>query len=366
MSNPTIEFDSPRHSRDIFAPVTQNLNVEPSNFVPHNTEQQQTKHIARPRINDARIPSFSTTADTWPAYQCHFLAGGISLATAYALVHPLDTIKTNMQATISNTSTFSAIRSAVLSTSVLRSFMHGFTVSIVGAAPQGAIRFSTYELVKCKMLKSQAEKARRTGDLGEFHHPFLTTATSAACGDLASSIVKIPREVITQRLQTKQYANGMDAFRGVLATEGWRGLYRGYVSTACRDIPFMIILFSAYENIKSMSGGVCHEYWAASCAAGAASGGLAGFATTPVDTIKTRIMTAGPGARVSMYQAGRTLVQQHGARSLMTGSFPRSLWWFCVCGVFFPAYERSKAALYSVYNHRQHDYNHEQFTRAMV
>ena len=40
----------------------------------------------------------------------------------------------------------------------------------------------------------------------------------------------------------------------------------------------------------------------------------------------------------------------------MRGAGARSVWWFCVCGVFFPSYEQSKAVLYDVYNHRLHEH----------
>ena len=320
------------------------------------------------------MPSFAL--DSWPAYQSHFIGGAISLAAAYAAMHPLDTIKTNMQAMLAPTQrgkrqtfTVESVRATLFNVNVWRSLLKGFTVSIVGAAPQGGIRFSTYEFVKCRVIAAQEHHARNgtvpPTALASIDHPFLTTAFSAACGDLASSVVKIPREVITQRMQTGQYTTTSEAISHIIASEGIRGMYTGYVSTALRDIPFMIILFSVYETAKTMSGGLCADYVWASAMAGAVSGGLAGWATTPVDCVKTRIMTqstqslrsalkSGDGViqRAGMYETTSALYKSGGVRALFTGATARSVWWFCVCGMFFPSYEASKNILYRYYDEK--------------
>ena len=374
------------------------LSPLPSNFLPtHPPATQSSSSSTRVFGRPLSSPNvFHSNADTWPAYQCHFLGGAFSLAIAYALVHPLDTIKTNIQANLrGNNSTLVAVKEALVSPATRRAVMKGFTVSIVGAAPQGGIRFSTYEWVKCKVLKAQVATNRRSStpspsslspsaassqlpsaavspaswsatfssppDL-PFSHPFLTTAFSAMCGDLASSVVKVPREVVTQNLQTGQYSSGVHAFTSILRRDGPLGLYRGYVSTALRDIPFMIVMFSVYENVKLYSGGLLAKYWWCSALAGAASGGLAGLCTTPVDVVKTRIMTSGlaelkgQGRRLGMWEVGSGIVRSEGWRGLMRGAGARSVWWFCVCGVFFPSYEQSKAVLYDGFNHRLHEH----------
>ena len=389
LSSPTVSFDS-----------GDNLSPLPSNFLPTHPPPTASSSSPSARVFGRPLSSpnvFHSNADTWPAYQCHFIGGAFSLAIAYALVHPLDTIKTNIQANLrGSSSTMRAVKEALVSPATRRAVMKGFTVSIVGAAPQGGIRFSTYEWVKCKVLKAQVATNQRSSTSSSpsspllqppasssntatvspaswsstfssppdlpFNHPFLTTAFSAMCGDLASSVVKVPREVVTQNLQTGQYGSGMHAFTSILRRDGPLGLYRGYVSTALRDIPFMIVMFSVYENVKLYSGGLLAKYWWCSALAGAASGGLAGLCTTPVDVVKTRIMTSGLaelkglGRRKGMWEVGSELVRSEGWRGLMRGAGARSVWWFCVCGVFFPSYEQSKAMLYDGFNHRLHEH----------
>ena len=107
-------------------------------------------------------------------------------------------------------------------------------------------------------------------------------------------------EVVKQRAQaTNQTSNAV--FRTTLAKEGVRGLYRGYLSTVVREIPFSFIQFPIWEYLK--------KEWSRrqqsplnpvqSTACGALSGAIAALSTTPLDLAKTRIMLAEKGSAFS-------------------------------------------------------------------
>ena len=291
---------------------------------------------------------------SWPAFKSNAIAGAFSLSTAFAFMHPLDTIKTQIQA--SNNYHYNTL----FTRSTGKTLLNGFTASIAGAAPQGAMRFSTYESVKLQLI------TRCTDTHPYLCTPLISSAISAMCGDMVSSIVKVPREVITQRLQaTKLYASTFDAIKSIFYTEGIRGFYTGYISTQARDLPFMMFLFSCYENIKSLTGELCETSTLASALFGASSGAVAGFTTTPADVLKTRIMTSaipsstgGKLLTMSLTDAYQQTIQHSGIRGLFVGSIPRSIWWFGVCGIFFPCYEQSKAAVH-YYHAVKHGHIHD-------
>ncbi|KAG0335652.1 hypothetical protein BG000_007344 [Podila horticola] len=304
-----------------------------------------------------RKPAYTQTQK----FKNHFQSGAVSLSLSYAVMHPLDTLKTRMQVPGGRGIAWSA----VFTRETLRLLGKGFLVSSIGAGLQGAI--------------------------------------SAIIGDLASSVIKVPREVVTSRLQTGYYAsaaasghnvNAGFVFRSVLREEGARGLFRGFWSTTARDCPFMVILFTTYENFKAfhisnMQTAITSDpsYVASSPVEvkipamtstlfGGISGFLAGYFTTPMDVIRTRIMTFKKAAGVpkglvqdismtgisrEMYQQA---IQQAAARSVRSngvvqsmrqgqsiyraffvGSIPRSMWWFCVCSIFFSTYEVMKQNL---------------------
>lgn len=104
--------------------------------------------------------------------------------------------------------------------------------------------------------------------------------------------VRVPTEVIKQRMQIKQYNTTISAVSSVLRTEGLLGFYRGFLPTVAREIPFTCIQFPLYEYFKSKyriyKGRVVEPYEAALI--GSLAGGIGAAITTPLDVCKTRIM----------------------------------------------------------------------------
>jgi solute carrier family 25 S-adenosylmethionine transporter 26 len=253
----------------------------------------------------------------------HFLAGGFGLATAFAIMHPLDTLKTQLQTNSIN----------------LKQLTRGFYVSFLLAFPQGGLRLSTMEYTKSH-LKTKLDYN-------------IASALAAICGDTASSVVKVPREVITQRLQS-----GMDPTKNTLKTikliineQGPMGLFRGFWSTTARDWPFMVILFTTYDAFKNSHSVKINQgrkdfieiSKLSSTFFGGVSGFLAGFFTTPFDVIKTKIMTTKGSANA--FTVARLVYKDVGPRGFFVGAGARSVWWFGVCSMFFPIYEFTKEKL---------------------
>ncbi|KAG0235323.1 mitochondrial carrier domain-containing protein [Mortierella sp. GBAus27b] len=347
-----------------------------------------------------RTPAYTQTQK----FKNHFQSGAVALSLSYAVMHPLDTLKTRMQVPGGSGIAWSAI----FTRETARMLGKGFFVSSIGAGLQGGARFSFYELTKSYLLPPTSRF--QTGYNPPQHpwwlptlSPIPATAISAIIGDLASSVIKVPREVVTSRLQTGYYTGAPNApvggvnagyvFRAVLRDEGVRGLFRGFWSTTARDCPFMVILFTTYENFKAyhtrnlVTQITSDPNYIASSPVevkipamtstlfGGISGFLAGYFTTPMDVIRTRIMTfkkatTGTAAaqeitmtsisremyRDAIVKAMKASAQSNAAvRSMrlgqgiygafFAGAVPRSLWWFCVCSIFFSTYEAMKQRL---------------------
>lgn len=227
-------------------------------------------------------------------------AGSLSGALTNTLLHPLDTVKTVRQ---SNPTAFKGLAPTI--TSILRSrglagLYLGIVPALVGSSVSTALYFSMYELVKHRMSSSfpRAWNDRRSR--------IPLTAVSAACGNVASSIVFVPKEVIKQRLQFtgQQLQSGVSSVGGTTAVQpqvhvgdvirqlfnssragssssavngvvasaragtqsataaagavakvtshigGIGAFYRGYKATLLRNIPSAMIRFAAYEEFK--------------------------------------------------------------------------------------------------------------------
>lgn len=148
--------------------------------------------------------------------------------------------------------------------------------------------------------------------------------------------VRVPVEVLKQRLQVSQYNQGiLAAARLLYLREGLLGFYRGFQATVAREIPFACIQFPLYEALKAnlinLRGGHLDPWQAALC--GSVAGGVTAALTTPFDVLKTRVMLGGE-------QSGlRHLVRSHGVRILFAGLVPRVTWISAGGFIFFGLYE---------------------------
>lgn len=113
------------------------------------------------------------------------------MATAFAVMHPLDTFKTRLQA--GSSSNPLTLRSMFSSRETLLILRKGFFTSVLGAGPQGGLRLATYEFAKSHSLSSAPLHFYQTSN------PIVASALCAILGDFASSIVKVPREIVTAR-----------------------------------------------------------------------------------------------------------------------------------------------------------------------
>jgi solute carrier family 25 S-adenosylmethionine transporter 26 len=117
---------------------------------------------------------------------------------------------------------------------------------------------------------------------------------AAALGETTCCIVRVPFEVIKQRAQANRHLKAREILYHTVKTEGTIGLYRGYVSTITREIPFSFIQYPIWEYLKGKWGefqGESIDPWQGAVC-GAIAGCIAAGTTTPLDVVKTRVMLA--------------------------------------------------------------------------
>lgn len=184
--------------------------------------------------------------------------------------------------------------------------------------------------------------------------------------------MRVPIEVIKQRMQVHQYRGGLlGAARQLYASEGLLGFYRGFQATIQREIPFACLQYPLYESLKGWwreRRGEINPWQAALC--GSVAGGITAILTTPLDVIKTRIilaprrgshpMTGASAAAAatdetanwltpssaSPWRALGRLWREGGIARLFAGAGPRTLWISLGGFIFFGAYEKAKRILH--------------------
>lgn len=336
------------------------------------------------------------------------LAGGLSGAAVHTALHPLDTLKTVRQAD-------PALRSATLRSAlgvllarargpgggaaagvggapasagavaaaaagaaartggggrppppallaVLPALYRGVVPAALGAAPSSALYFGMYEAAK----RALHARFLRPSEPGAPTRRLALNCLSAAAGNVASSVLFVPKEVIKQRLQTGLSPSVPAAVASLVAGGGVRALYRGYGVTLARNIPSAVLKFSLYEEAKvalrrrkaaaaadaaAVVGpgeatvrsrlrwsGLDHVICGA--VAGAAASGL----TTPLDVVKTRFAVLGGDGR-GAWAVARSVVAEGGVGGLFAGVQPRMVWSALFTAMGFGTYEAFKRLL---------------------
>jgi len=283
----------------------------------------------------AAAPPPAPPAAAWRVTVGNLLAGGTAGCAVEAALYPIDTIKTRLQAAAGG----GGMR-ALMQAGGGRALYAGVWGNLAGVLPSSALFMAVYEPVK------QAVYARK--DLSAADAEFWGPVVAGMAAGLAASLTRVPTEVVKQRLQTGEFRGALGALRHIAAKEGVRkGLYAGYGAFLLRDLPFDAIEFVAYERLKTAARrALGREPNAAEVSAiGAAAGGVTGVVTTPLDVLKTRLMTQGAGGRYKgVVDAAVGIVRTEGWGAMMSGWQPRLLWISLGGCVFFPCLEAARRA----------------------
>lgn len=265
-------------------------------------------------------------------FQLSLVSGAAAGFTVDAVLFPLDTLKTRLQM---------AGASQVARRDLLKGIYHGFGPAVVASAPAAAAFFGMYDYVK-RVLVERDTSGKYTP---------LCHMAAAAAGDVASSTVRVPFEVVKQRLQSGMYKTSVEAIRATFAKEGMRGFFAGYGSLVLRELPFDAIQFPLYEFLKTSwakrSGTKELETWQNSVC-GSIAGGISAAVTTPLDVVKTRLMTQAPGGvrYKGIVDGLQRVAREEGGAALLSGIVPRVVWISLGGAVFFGAYEATKTNLF--------------------
>lgn len=260
------------------------------------------------------------------------LAGGLSCALSTSLMHPVDTVKTRVQA---STLSFPDIIAKLPQIGV-RGVYRGSIPAILGQFSSHGLRTGIFEASKLILINV----APTLPDIQ-------VQSLASFCSTVLGTAVRIPCEVLKQRLQAGIFDNVGEAFVGTWQQDGPKGFFRGTGATLCREVPFYVAGMGLYAESKKL---VQHlvgrelEPWE-TIVVGALSGGLAAVTTTPFDVIKTRMMTAPRGRSVSMTMVAFSILRREGPLGLFKGAVPRFFWIAPLGAMNFAGYELLKKTM---------------------
>eukprot|EP00741_Cyanophora_paradoxa_P017598 tig00021012_g16998.t1 len=205
------------------------------------------------------------------------VAGAAARLAAQVALHPIDVMKTRVQLRGALPNRFEGPGDAY------RLFSRGITSCVLLAVPSGMLQFLVYEKSK-KWL---------TDNLPQSHAgAVVAQLTAGALGSWLAGYLRVPQEVMRQRVQAEVYPNFVGCISGIIQNEGYGGFYTGFNSTLLRDIPQTMISFMIFDQIKELythakghpPAPIPNLFFG--CSAGAFSSAV----TCPLDVVKTRLM----------------------------------------------------------------------------
>lgn len=75
---------------------------------------------------------------------------------------------------------------------------------------------------------------------------------SSFCSTVLGTAVRIPCEVLKQRLQAGLFDNVGEAIVGTWQQDGLKGFFRGTGATLCREVPFYVAGMGLYAESKKV------------------------------------------------------------------------------------------------------------------
>jgi len=266
----------------------------------------------------------------------HLMAAGVARCVSIFTMYPMDTIKTRMQMEQAN-----ALR--------LTGLYKGVAGSLFGQVPYGVLTFGSYEMYKTTLLNALPNVK-----------PVLVYALSAVLGDITGSGWLCPSEVIKQQMQAGMYTSTRGAIKGIWEKRGLQGFYRGYFGGLTRDVPFRVAQLTSYEVTKNLYLRVKKQRLAASSSGseeeedgtelelspvdsavcGAIAGSFSAAITSPLDRIRTLLMTDSGAYGGSVASCAAKIYADEGMAGFFAGVVPRVTYIAPSVVIFFIAYEQ--------------------------
>eukprot|EP00177_Eucheuma_denticulatum_P007290 GFKZ01013275.1.p1 GENE.GFKZ01013275.1~~GFKZ01013275.1.p1 ORF type:complete len:437 (-),score=32.37 GFKZ01013275.1:282-1592(-) len=325
------------------------LAISPPQFsvahaLPRPRSASITSTISSPRPSPARhVRVKGRSAEQAPSThglqgQSFLVAGSaafLASATAVAVTHPIDTLKTLRQAPPNESSTSRRRRG-------IAALYRGVFSNILKEAPNAAIYLATYELFKTALLALPGMSAL----------PLLAMCLAGMLGDALGSIVRVPAEIVNKRLQCGLNDSWEGAARDAFMNEGGlEGTLASWEAVLWRDVPYGGLQIAGYEAVRGALAGFGLGGLPGSIIAGAVAGVVAAVVTTPADVLVTRMSTQRPqcyletGRYMRPGATLRRIVKEEGFGGLWKGAAERGLFYMPMIALFFAGYEGFKSVI---------------------
>jgi len=287
-----------------------------------------------------KVPQMKKKNDFKLPMEQKLLVGAVAGVVGTSCIFPLDMVKTRLQAagqagaTVKYNGVLDCIRQMYAKEGV-RGFYRGLAANLTGVTPEKAIKLAVNE-----KMRETLEDAN-----GEISLPnqVLAGGTAGFCQVVATN----PMEIVKLRVQLQATLPAAER-RGtieIVKRLGLKGMYRGAPATWARDIPYSMIFFPAYANVKEWltDPETGETNIVKNLAAGATAGALAAGLMTPMDVVKTRFQQQGGKQKYgNLVNCAKVTMQNEGPFAFYKGAVPRMATQGPLFGIALAAFELQK------------------------
>ncbi|XP_012090555.2 calcium-dependent mitochondrial ATP-magnesium/phosphate carrier protein 2 isoform X2 [Jatropha curcas] len=278
----------------------------------------------------------------------YFIAGGIAGAASRTATAPLDRLKVVLQVQTTHAHIVPAIKKILREDGFL-GFFRGNGLNVVKVAPESAIKFYAYELLKNVI-----------GDIKGGSQDVIGPAERLFAGGMAGAVAQTviyPLDLVKTRLQTYVSKGGKAPKVGALTKDIWvqegpRAFYKGLVPSLLGIIPYAGIDLAAYETLKDMSKKyIVHDSepgQLVQLGCGTISGALGATCVYPLQVIRTRLQAQhsnSAAAYKGMSDVFWRTLENEGYRGFYKGLFPNLLKVVPAASITYLVYEAMKKSL---------------------
>nr|GMC71684.1 calcium-binding mitochondrial carrier protein SCaMC-2-B-like [Ipomoea batatas]GMC75107.1 calcium-binding mitochondrial carrier protein SCaMC-2-B-like [Ipomoea batatas] len=278
----------------------------------------------------------------------YLIAGGVAGAASRTATAPLDRLKVVLQVQTTRASIMPAVKS-IWKEGRLLGFFRGNGINVLKVAPESAIKFYTYEMLKNAIGHA---KGGDQGDVG--------TSGRLIAGGLAGAVAQTaiyPMDLVKTRLQTCTCEVGKVPHLGRLSKDIWlregpRAFYRGIVPSLLGIIPYAGIDLAAYDALKNFAKTYILQDSEpgplVQLGSGTISGALGATCVYPLQVVRTRMQaqpTHTSTAYKGMFDVFLRTFRHEGLRGFYKGLFPNLLKVVPAASITYLVYENMKKTL---------------------
>lgn len=243
-------------------------------------------------INDAQKRPTSGS----PPIHYPFWFGGSAAALAAVVTHPLDLVKVRLQTRAEGApKTMIGTMGHIIKVEGPLGLYSGLSASLLRQLTYSTVRFGVYEDLKMRFAPTPTE------DNPKPKPSFLNLILQSSLAGFLGGIAGNPGDVLNVRMQSdyakpaaerRNYKNAVDGLIRMSREEGVTSLFRGVTANSARALLMTASQLASYDLFKQFYMGLGMGDNITTHFAGSLSAGfMATTVCSPVDVIKTRIMS---------------------------------------------------------------------------